>query len=525
MGATLEARADEAREREVPCTLHRVPRRAVVAVISAFALACEGALGAPDAGTGAPRDAARADATPRDAAAPLDAPEQDAWLGADAAVADPCAAPLPRTPSRVLFVGNSFTFTANMPRTFERLVEASGFPVPEVGVRAIGGQTLEGHRADADPDGAPALVREGWDVVVLQELSTRPTDAIGDPERFKEDATWFHDLAITAEPEAQVVLYETFARRAGHPYYPATFTDPADMQAQLRFHYEDCADGYIPANSTVVMERPVIVARVGDAWERVLSAGEPPRLHGDDDYHPNDSGAYLTALVFFGTLYGRRVEGLPALGIDASFVSELQAAADAITGAERAVPAIECPRGVPVGDALAIDFGPDPAPGWATVDELGETVGPLTTAGGVLTDARVSVRGFSGTQTGGSAINDLGLPATVSADSLWVGSFDGHEAALGMRAHVALEGLSPGEYTLELFASRDGDDGGNGRLTRYAVGGRALDLEVSDNRDRAATFDAVSPDADGTLDLEVSVSPDGRARFAYAGMLRLTRRR
>ena len=94
---------------------------------------------------------------------------------------DRCDEPLPEAPSRILFVGNSFTFTANMPRTFEQLVAASGFPVPEVGVRAIGGQTLEGHRADTAIEGAPSLVGEGWDVVILQELSTRPTDCAGGP--------------------------------------------------------------------------------------------------------------------------------------------------------------------------------------------------------------------------------------------------------------------------------------------------------------------------------------------------------
>jgi hypothetical protein len=473
--------------------------------------ACENPVAGSDAGATSDAGVSLRDAF----VAPVDAPMMPGR----------CEEPLPPTPSRVLFVGNSFTFTANMPRTFAQLVEASGFPVPEVGVRAIGGQTLEGHRADTGTEGAPSIVREGWDVVILQELSTRPTDALGDPAQFKEDATFFHDLAVTAEPETQVVLYETFARRAGHAYYPATFTSPADMQAQLRFHYDDCAESFIPMHSTVVMSRPVIVAHVGDAWERVLSARELPPLHASDDYHPNENGAYLSALVFFGTLYQRSVEGLPALGIDEDIALELQGHADAITGAARRAPAIECPRVLAVGDALAIDFGPNAATGWASVETIRETLGPLTSLRGERTDARVSVRGFTGTQTGGSAVNTLGLPAEVSADSLWVGSFDGHAAARGLTAQIELTGLTPGEYALELFASRDGNDGGNGRLTRYALGARTLDLEVTDNQSRTVRFDAVTPDAGGAITIEVSVSPEGAARFAYAGMLRVTRQR
>lgn len=137
----------------------------------------------------------------------------------------------------------------------------------------------------------------------------------------------------------------------------------------------------------------------------------------------------------------------------------------------------------------------------------------------------MSVTGFTGTQTGGSAANSLGLPADVSADSLWVGPFDGHEAARGMTAQIEFTGFTPGQYALEFFASRDGDDGGNGRLTRYTVGARALDLEVSDNQSRTVRVDAVTPDERGTISVDVSVSHDGGARCAYAGMLRVTRQR
>ena len=154
------------------------------ALVFAFAITCLTACEGPVTGSDAGPDASQT----RDAAVHV----SDAFASMpDAHTPDLCNEPLPPTPSRILFVGNSFTFTANMPRTFEQLVAASGFPVPEVGVRAIGGQTLEGHRRDTTVEGAPSIIGEGWDVVILQEFSTRPTDAIGDPDQFKEDATFF----------------------------------------------------------------------------------------------------------------------------------------------------------------------------------------------------------------------------------------------------------------------------------------------------------------------------------------------
>lgn len=427
-------------------------------------------------------------------------------------------------PERVLFIGNSFTFTENMPRIFGELVAGSGYPEPYVSSRALGGQTLAFHRADTDPAGAPARVMEGsWDVVVLQEFSTRPTDSVGPAEQFEIDATWFYDLVKSTSPDPRVLLYETFARRSTHGIYPGTFDDPADMQAQLRFWYDDCAYRYIPTFSMAAVSTDVSVARVGDAWEAQLAGGEPPRLHGADDYHPSAAGAYLTAAVFFASVYGRRSDGLPAIGVDEDTARTLQATADAITGAERRAPLFECPLELPIGSRIAIDFGSIDAAGWHGHAALSGTSGPLTSVEGEPTSIRVTTSGFAGVQTGGRADNTLGLPPEVSRDTLWLGSFDGHAAALPMLGRVVLRNVPEGEYELVIFASREGDDGGAGRLTRYALGDEDVDVEVGDNVSSTALFPSVRPGADGSIDVAVRVSPDGSSRFAYVGALVLTR--
>jgi hypothetical protein len=53
--------------------------------------------------------------------------------------------------------------------------------------------------------------------------------------------------------------------------------------------------------------------------------------------------------------------------------------------------------------------------------------------------------------------------------------------------------------------------------------GASQDLEVADNRDRVVVFTDVRPDAQHRLEVDVAVSPDGTARFAYLGSLVLTR--
>ena len=442
----------------------------------------------------------------------------------DASVPD-AGPPPPPPPASVFFVGNSFTFGGPVPALVEDLAIYAGFPPPDVEYRAIGGQTLQGHRADDGADGAPARVAEGWDAVVLQEHSVRPTDAVGPAARFYEDATWFYDLAKGANPNAEVVLYETWARRFNHSIYPDTFSDPADMQAQLRFHYYYAAEEHVPANTTSDAPLSIRVAPAGDAWELQLVGGEPPRLHGGDDYHAGPAGQYLNALVLYGTLFRRRTAGLiPLGGLDADTATRLQRSADDVTGEEGfGVLGMTAPLPLAAGDAVTVDVGPLVASGWTALTADALTAPDIQSEGGAATRTHVTSWGFSGVQEGGHADNVLGWPGDVSRDTLWVGSFDGHAAALDLEARLVVRGLPAGAYRLELFASRAGDDSGRGRLTRYRVDGRFVDLEVADNRGTVARLEDVRPDARGELVVRIGVSPDGDARFAYAGVLRVVR--
>ncbi|MBX3269120.1 MAG: hypothetical protein KF729_02595 [Sandaracinaceae bacterium] len=484
--------------------------------------ACDAPI-APASDGGAPDDAALV----ADASAALDASPLDASAHPDASPPDasaPDAGPPFEPPASIFFVGNSFTFGGPIPTIVEDLAAYAGWPEPEVDYRAVPGQTLAFHRADTDPANAPDRIREGWDVVVLQEQSTRPTDQLGDPDRFKADATWFYDLAKSVNARARVVLFETWARRFDHAYYPGSFSDPAMMQAELRFHYYDAAERYIPAFSAAAVTSDVRVAPCGDAWELQLAGGEPPRLHAEDSWHAAAPGQYLNALVLYGTIYQSLTEGLvPLRGLDAATAAMLQASADRVTGARGRGPAFGMATALEAGDELRVDLGPDFVDGWPALTATRGTIGPLATVGGAPSSARATAWAFDGTQEGGRADNALGLPGAVSRDTLWIGSFDGHAAALRREARLVVRGLPPGRYRVELFASRDGNDGGRGRVTRFTLGAEHRDLDVADNRERVAAFEDVAPDARDELLVRVTVAPDGSSRFAYLGAVRITR--
>ena len=53
------------------------------------------------------------------------------------------------------------------------------------------------------------------------------------------------------------------------------------------------------------------IAPVGNAWEAALKADKKLVLHEKDKKHPNATGTYLAACVFYATIYGKSPEGLP----------------------------------------------------------------------------------------------------------------------------------------------------------------------------------------------------------------------
>jgi hypothetical protein len=440
----------------------------------------------------------------------------------------PSAVAFADDPLNLLFVGNSFTAGGPIAHLVRDLATDAGWATPNVQYVAPGGQSLGFHLTN--PATLNAIDAGSWDFVVLQEFSTGPTDSAGDPAAFKSNATALYDRVKLGSPDAQVVLFETWARESAHSFYPGTFADPADMQSQLRTHYNDAADNFIPANSSAAVKTDVSVAPVGDAWENYLNSGGAIRLHDTDDYHAGPNGQYLSSAVLYSTIYERSVAGRSGLLASPADAAVLQTFADATTG--MTIPG--GPDGVALaplaaGDSLFIDFGGDTrtTPGnWNnfTAFVTGSSLVNVIDDSGTTTSIDVTLTdGFSGVNLAGNATNTLGYPTTSTSDSFYTGSFDGHAAALPNRAQVTFSGLDPAlEYDLALFSSRTGNDGGIGRLSRYTVDGQVIEFDASDNTSQEVLFSAVTAALDGTLTLDVEVSPNGTGRFAYLGQVKLT---
>jgi hypothetical protein len=180
-------------------------------------------------------------------------------------------------PRKILFIGNSLTYSNDGIYTHLQRMMASG--VPPVAIEAdkavVGGQYFKS-LWEQFPEPRRAIAR-GYDVVVLQE--DLPETKVAD---FKEYAVKFVD-DIRKTGARPVLLMAWAYRRLGW----------ISMAEIAQVHRE------------VGKDLGVEVAPVGLAWERVTKERPDLNLFKEDLEHPNIHGTYLATAVVYATVFHR----------------------------------------------------------------------------------------------------------------------------------------------------------------------------------------------------------------------------
>ncbi len=223
-----------------------------------------------------------------------DAGSDDAGAAADATMPDATSPDAgPTAPAlHVLFIGNSYTYVNDLPRTLARIAATSG-QSPAIATDAVvaSGATL----GDLYTGMAarPAIARGGWTHVVLQGQSVEP---LATPATFQQYAGLF--AADARDAGATPTFYETWARVAGDPVYQTTWSggSPSAMQ-----------DGMLMAYGKAAADANGVLVKVGEAWRAVIAKAPSIVLHQSDGSHPTPQGTWLAACVFYVRLTGNAV--------------------------------------------------------------------------------------------------------------------------------------------------------------------------------------------------------------------------
>ncbi|PAP76596.1 hypothetical protein [Rubrivirga marina] len=217
------------------------------------------------------------------------------------------ADPVDTTPDpgfNVLFVGNSLTYTNDLPGMVGAMLPTFGGEDVHIGTVASADVSLEDHWYLG---GAREAIASGdWDVVVMQQ---GPSSV---PQNQVHLATWVGHFADLAET---------------HGVRPAVLMvwPPEGDEARV--------EAVVTAYATAAREADAALFPAGAAW-RLARAEGTADPYGLDRFHPSPAGTYLAALTVVGGLTEGSTVGLRALGgVSAPTARALQVHADAALAA------------------------------------------------------------------------------------------------------------------------------------------------------------------------------------------------
>lgn len=200
--------------------------------------------------------------------------------------------------TKVLFIGNSFTFYSDIPALFGKIATAAGELV-EVDSVTQGSWTLAKFADPADDYGAKVEQKltssSDYDVVVLQEQSTRP---LNNYDLFLSGAQALQKRINETQTDCTIYLYSTWGYIDEATSRKITIPE---MEAQLRAAYTQAAQTMGVKVSCVGAAFSTVYTQYPDMLNSG-SADNSYNLYYSDNKHPSYLGAYLSACVHVATI-------------------------------------------------------------------------------------------------------------------------------------------------------------------------------------------------------------------------------
>lgn len=177
------------------------------------------------------------------------------------------------TQFNLLFMGNSHTSSHNLPQLVAKLLKA-GVPNAKVDTELASGYHFLDERLQHKA--STSLLSEGhWSHVILQAQKYSTTGRYFYPTDAAEE--WIR--RINAK-KARAIMFPEWPRRG-------------NKEEGARIHQ---------LHLSIAKAEPACVAPIGLAWELALQQNPKLRLHANDGNHSTLDGAFLTALVLYGTI-------------------------------------------------------------------------------------------------------------------------------------------------------------------------------------------------------------------------------
>lgn len=220
----------------------------------------------------------------------------------------------PEKHSRVLVVGNSFTYYFGTPILLQQIAFSQGLDL-DLRISLKGGQSFRQH-CGREMTGR-VIDEGGFDYAFIQGQSQEPARYAADPERYRDVREAFTELyfrVIRNSPRCNVYIETTWG-------YPALdnggFASLEEFDRLL-----------IEGSSQIAAASASKRLPVGDAF--TIARPQVELLHKDDK-HPGLAGVYLKACVICLTLTGKPFSGdVPSCGLPEETASYLRSVAEKV---------------------------------------------------------------------------------------------------------------------------------------------------------------------------------------------------
>ena len=195
--------------------------------------------------------------------------------------------------TRVLFIGNSYTYVNNLPLLLYNLALANGDTII-YDSSAPGGYTFQQHTSNATT--LQKINAQPWDYVVLQEQSQIPSFP---PSQVSTDCLPYAQQLVSLIRQndscSTPLFYMTWGRKYGDASNCANYTPLCTyegMSQRLRESYLQMCD------DNLAMASPV-----GVAFYNSRLADSTLNLYQSDNSHPSLAGSYLAACTFYASIF------------------------------------------------------------------------------------------------------------------------------------------------------------------------------------------------------------------------------
>ena len=203
-----------------------------------------------------------------------------------------CGGAVPSSPApveiagghRVLFIGNSLTYTNDLPGMLSAIARMSGDTIVVASVVAPGYAVIDHITPPTATDALARIASAKWEYVVLQQ---GPTSRAID-----------RDTLVLAAQRLEPAIRAAGGRPALYMVWPAAADSANFDRVRQSFQLAAC--------STNGVFWPV-----GEAWRAAWRVDPTLGLYGPDRFHPSALGTYLAALVMYERITGKDARSLP----------------------------------------------------------------------------------------------------------------------------------------------------------------------------------------------------------------------